>query len=159
MPRLVVVFVLAILMIQTVSSRAQTPDEAAKPEFDAERALALGADEYGMKSYVLVILKSGPTPLPAGDARNEMFKGHFANMKRLSDEKKLVLAGPLDGVDGWRGLFILAVPTIEEAKTHVATDPVIVNGEMIAEYHKYYGSAALMLINDLHQTIARKSPG
>jgi len=68
----------------------------------------------------------------------------------------LVHAGPLDGVDGWRGLFILAVPGVEEAKVHVATDPVIIKGEMVAEYHKHYGSAALMLVKNTHEKIAKK---
>ena len=33
-------------------------------KFDARLAKKLGADEYGMKSYVLVILKTAPTPQP-----------------------------------------------------------------------------------------------
>jgi len=85
-----------------------------------------------------------------------MFKGHFANMGRLASEKKLVLAGPFDGVDGWRGLFIFAVESIEEARALVATDPVIIKGEMVAEYHQYYGSAALMVVNDVHKKITKK---
>jgi len=86
-----------------------------------------------------------------------MFKGHFANIQRLSAEGKLAYAGPLDGVDGWRGLFILAVPTIDEAKKLAETDPVLVNGEMIAEYHVHYGSAALMSVNPTHEKIQKKS--
>jgi hypothetical protein len=77
-------------------------------------------------------------------------------MKRLAAENKLALAGPLDGVDGWRGLFILAVSDIEEARALVATDPVVAQGEMVPEFHKYYGSAALMLVNDGHAKVARK---
>jgi uncharacterized protein YciI len=110
-----------------------------------------------MKGYVLVILKTGPNKVPAGKERDDMFKGHFANINRLSAEGKLVLAGPFDGVDGWRGLFIFAVGDIAEAKQYVATDPVIIKGEMIAEYHKYYGSAALMLVREAHDRIAKKS--
>jgi uncharacterized protein YciI len=126
---------------------------AAPPTYDADMARATGADERGMKSFVLVILKTGPTKVPAGPARDEMFKGHFANINRLADERKLVLAGPLDGVDGWRGLYVFAVADIEEAKKYVGTDPVVVQGEMVAEYHKYYGTAALMLVNDLHKRL------
>ena len=139
-----------------LSAHAQTAAEADKPAFDAELARSVGADENGMKSYALVVLKTGPTKVPAGAERDEMFKGHFANMKRLGAEAKLALAGPFDGVDGWRGLFILAVPDIEEAKKLVATDPVIIQGEMVAEYHKYYGSAALMLVNGAHPKVAKK---
>jgi hypothetical protein len=54
-------------------------------------------------------------------------------------------------VDGSRGLFIFAANDIDEAKAYVATDPVIIKGEMVAEYHKYYGSAALMLVRDAHE--------
>ncbi len=130
--------------------------EALPPGFDAELAKQVGADERGMKSYVLVILKTGPNKMPAGPERDEMFKGHFANMGRLAGEKKLALAGPLDGVDGWRGLFVLAVAGIEEATTLVATDPVIIKGEMVAEYHRFYGSAGLMMVNDIHKKVAKK---
>lgn len=127
------------------------------PGYDAALATQTGADDYGMRKYVLVILKTGPKPVPAGPERDEMFKGHFANMNRLAEQGVLAVAGPLDGVDGWRGLFILAVETIEEAQKHVATDPVIIKGEMIAEYHKHYGSAALMLVNDNHEKVAKHS--
>lgn len=126
------------------------------PAYDPALASAVGADEHGMRSYVLVILKSSPTPVPQGPERDEMFKGHFANMKRLADEGKLALAGPLDGVDGWRGLFILAVEDIEEARALVATDPVVAKGEMVAEFHRYYGSAALMLVNEAHVKVAKQ---
>jgi uncharacterized protein YciI len=79
-------------------------------------------------------------------------------MERLAAEGKLVYAGPFDGVDGWRGLFILATDDLEEAKRLVATDPVIVSGEMVAEYHKHFGSAALMMVNELHGRLAKPAP-
>jgi len=98
------------------------------PRFDAKLAQATGADDNGMRSYVLVILKTG-TRVADGPERDAMFKGHFANMSRLAADGKLVQAGPLDGVDGWRGLFVFATPDIEEAKKLVGTDPVVVKGE------------------------------
>jgi uncharacterized protein YciI len=108
-----------------------------------------------MRNYVLVVLKTGPTRVPDGKERNEMFAGHFANMKRLAADGKLAVAGPFDGTGGWRGLFVFAVESIEEAKKLVATDPVIIKGEMVAEYHKWYGSAAMMLINEAHQKLSK----
>jgi uncharacterized protein YciI len=137
---------------------ASAPAAAQPPavQYDAELAKSLGADERGMKAYVLVILKTGPTRVPDGDARKKMFEGHFANITRLAAEKKLALAGPLDGVDGWRGLYVFATPDIEQAKTYVATDPVIINGEMIAEYHKFYGSAGMMMLHEIHSKISKK---
>lgn len=138
-----------------LSTHALQPQPTA--EYDAKLAANLGADDYGMRQYVLVILKTGPKKMPAGKERDEMFKGHFANMKRLASEGKLALAGPLDGKDGWRGLFVVAVKTIDEARKLVETDPVIKEGEMVAEYHTYYGSAALMQVNEIHRKIQKKS--
>lgn len=129
---------------------------AQNPKYDAEAAQRLGADQRGMRSYVLVVLKTGPNKIAAGKERDEMFAGHFANMTRLAKEGKLAIAGPFDGVDGWRGLFIFAVKDIEEAKQLTATDPVIIKGEMIAEYHKWYGSAALMDVVRIHETLSEK---
>jgi uncharacterized protein YciI len=129
------------------------------PAFDADLAKETGADDNGMRRYVLVILKTGPSRVPDGDARKAMFAGHMANIRRLSRERKLALAGPFMGdTSGWRGLFVLAVDDIEQAKALVATDPVIINGEMVAEYHHWYGPAAAMLVGTLHEKIARQSP-
>lgn len=149
--------VLAILTAMLALAQASFAQDVPLPEYDEALARSVGADEHGMRRYVLVILKTGPNRVPDGPERDEMFRGHFANMQRLSDEGKLALAGPLDGVDGWRGLFVMAVPDIEEAKQLVATDPVIIKGEMVAEYHKYYGSAALMTVPDTHKRVQKKS--
>jgi uncharacterized protein YciI len=126
-------------------------------QYDAELAKSLGADDMGMRSYVLVILKTGPNKMADGEGRKKMFAGHFANIQRLAAEKKLVLAGPLDGKEGRRGIFVFNTPAIEEAKKFVATDPVIVNGEMVAEYHEFFASAALMAVNDIHAKIDKKA--
>lgn len=127
------------------------------PGYDEALAQAAGADEMGMRKYVLVILKSSSTPVPKGPERDEMFRGHFANMKRLAAEGKLVLAGPLDGKDGWRGLFVLATDDLEEASRLVATDPVVAQGEMVPELHAFYSSAALVFVNETHGKLAKKS--
>jgi len=136
-------------------SLAQSPAAAAKPAYDEALAKSVGADERGMRAFVLVVLKTGPSKVPAGAARDEMFKGHFANIKRLAAEGKLAVAGPLDGVDGWRGLYIFAVPEIEEARKLVASDPVVMKGEMVPEFHKFYGAATLMLVNEAYPKVAK----
>lgn len=127
---------------------------AAAPAYDAELAKKLGGNDNGMKRYVLVILKSA-TKVADAEERKTMFQGHMANITRLAAEQKLVVAGPLDGVDGWRGMFIMNTPDIDTAKAWVATDPVIIKGEMVAEYHTLYGSAALMAVTDIHHRITK----
>ena len=122
--------------------------------FDADLANRTGADEHGMRHYVLVILRTGPKRMPDGVAREAMFAGHFANMERLAKQGQLALAGPFgENNEGWRGLFVFAVDSIDEAKALTATDPVIANGEMVADYHPWYGSAAAVLIPELHEKL------
>ncbi len=147
------------LLALAVTACAIASDAPAPPARDAELATRLGADERGMRQYVLVILKTGPKRMPDGDQRKAMFEGHFANIQRLAKEGKLAVAGPFsEDADGWRGLFVFAVADVEEAKRLTATDPVIVSGEMVAEYHRWYGSAAVMMIPEIHDKIAPKQP-
>jgi uncharacterized protein YciI len=148
---------LALAGLAFAAPAQKAAEEVAAQGYDAQLARTLGADDYGMRHYVLVLLRTGPRPMPEGAARDAMFKGHMANIQRLASAHKLVLAGPLDGKDGLRGMFVFAVPDIEEAKKLVATDPTIAQGEMVAEYHAYYGSAALMLIDQMHGKVAKKS--
>ena len=141
---------------QAIAQDAAT--KPAKPSYDAELAKKTGADDHGMRRYVLVILRTGPTRVDDAEERKAMFAGHMANIDRLSKEGKLALAGPFGDKGGdWRGLFVFAVDGIEEAKALVATDPVIIKGEMVAEYHTWYGSAATMLVGELHEKVAKKS--
>lgn len=152
--------VTSLVLLSAISLSPATAIAQDKPttRYDAALAASLGADERGMRSYVLVVLKTGPTKVPSGEKRTQMFAGHMANIQRLADEEKLVFAGPLDGIDGWRGIFIFAAPDIATVKTYVTTDPVIVNGEMVAEYHKLYGSAGLMMMNEISRKISKGSP-
>jgi uncharacterized protein YciI len=152
--RTFVAVITLLTLFGTVPAAGQ--DKKAASVADPELAKQLGADERGMRKYVLVILKTGPSRVPDGPVRDEMFKGHFANIERLAGAHKLVAAGPFGDKTDWRGMFIFAVETQEEAAALVATDPVIQKGEMVAEYHTLYSSAALMALNDIHAKIAPK---
>lgn len=144
-----------------------TPDKTARDTppsltYNAVLAEELGADDYGMRSYIMVILKTGPNDKTLTDEaeRGEIFKGHFSNMRILAENKKLILAGPFGDPDGIRrGLYIFNVKTIEDAKALVMTDPAVAAGIFTAEFTPYYGSAALMQVNDVHKTIAKNNPG
>lgn len=146
-----------LLLPLAVDARA-SDDAAVERAAVADPALAkkLGADARGMRNYVLVILKTGPQRMPDGNARDEMFAGHFANITRLAEAGKLAVAGPFGDKTDWRGMFVFAVETPEEAEKLVATDPVIRSGEMVAEYHRLYASAALMSVYATHLKIAPK---
>lgn len=71
--------------------------------FDPELAKRLGADERGMKMYVLCILKTGP-----------------------KDAEKLVVL-----------------------------DPAVKAGVFVPELTPWYGTAAMMVVNDTHKRIEK----
>lgn len=151
---------LGLVLLGQASWLQAAPATADKPVYDGALARRLGADERGMRPYVLVILRTGPKRVPDGKARDAMFAGHFANIQRLADAGKLVLAGPFDDEGGdWRGLFVFAVETPAQARALVATDPVIASGEMVAEYHRWYGSAAAMTLPQIHPTLVAPRSG
>ena len=65
---------------------------AATPAFDAALAKRTGADERGMRRYVLVVLKTGPTRMPDGDARNAMLQRVYGISFEQPDQLKAYLA-------------------------------------------------------------------
>ena len=66
MSKLVFVTAFAALLFLSLSAGAQGSPDAARPVYEPELARSLGADDHGMRSYVLVILKTGPNRIPAG---------------------------------------------------------------------------------------------
>jgi len=117
----------------------------------------VGADDYGMKPYVMVILKTGTAEITDKAERDKVFAGHFSNMKKLAEAQKLVVAGPFSDAAPKRGLFILNVNNIEAAEEIVKTDPAVAAGVFDYELSLLYSSAALMLVNENHKKLQKKA--
>jgi uncharacterized protein YciI len=114
------------------------------PKYDSVLAKRLGADEYGMKKYTFVILKTGTNKTTDKAFVDSCFSGHLANIKRLVDEGKLVVAGPMGKNEKtYRGIFIFNVNTVEETNELLHTDPAVTSALLEAEIYTWYGSAAL----------------
>lgn len=127
-------------------------------KYDAKLAGQLGADERGMKNYILAILKTGKYVPETKAERDSLFGGHFRNIEKLSNEGKLVVAGPFGKNKlQYRGLFILNVSTIEEANQLLLTDPTVKSGIFEVEVLSWYGSAALPVYLETHKRIEKKS--
>ena len=125
--------------------------------YNAELAAKLGADEYGMKQYVMAYLKRGPKRDQDSATAEQLQKAHLENINRMAEEGKLVVAGPFMDDGDVRGIYIFNVSTVEEAKVLTETDPAIKAGRLEMELHPWYGSAALMLNPKLHKLFEKKS--
>src|SRR5215208_6837854 len=128
-----------------------------KPVYDSALAKKLGADDYGMKQYVLVFLKPGQKQITDSTQRTKIIQEHLKNIGRLAKEGKLVVAGPFLDNGPLSGIFIFNVRTVEEAKALVNTDPGIKTGFFDMELHPWYGSAALMQVGSIHYSVQKKS--
>lgn len=125
--------------------------------YDSSLAKRVGADEYGMKRYVMAFLKAGTVTIRDSVQREEIQRKHLHNIKRLAAEGTLLLAGPFLDRQSLRGIFLFNVATVEEASTLAETDPAVQAGVLVFELHPPYGTAALMEIPRIHKTIERKS--
>jgi len=144
----------SLISLFGVSALAQS----ANPKYDKALADSLGSDDYGMKQYVLVILKTGSNQTSDKTTIDSLFRGHMANINRLAETGKLVVAGPLKKNErSYRGIFILNVKTLEEANKLIMTDPAISGKLLDAEMFEWYGSAALPLYLEDHKRIEKKS--
>ena len=146
---------LAMGALGSLIAIAQAPETPVNPKFDAELAKKLGADERGMRQYIMCFLKTGPLKVDEAK-RAELMKGHFAMINHAAEQGKLVLAGPFVEGREFRGIYVFDVKTIEEAKAVTEADPSIKEGYFKVEFIKWYGSAALMQVNDTHGKIAKK---
>lgn len=160
MKRSIACVFLSAILIAAAAAFAGVDKSGNAAGYDAALAKELGADEMGMKQYVMVILKTGPNDaLIKGKEREDLFSGHMANIGRLADEKKLAIAGPFGKNDrSFRGLFIFNVATVEEAKSLTETDPAVKAGIFVFDAVPWYGSAALMATYDIHKKITKPEP-
>lgn len=149
---------LSLLLSLTAPAFAQVKlADNYKVNYDSAYAKKLGADDYGMKHYVLAFLKAGPNHEKDSAAAAQLQMAHLRNIQRMVREGKLVVAGPFLDDGPVRGIYIFNVATIDEAKKLTATDPAVKAGTLVMELHPWYGSAALMETVRIHKRIEKKS--
>ncbi len=145
--KLILIFLFPVFLIQAQEN----------VQFNKSLADSLGADELGMRTYVLVILKTGTNDTLSQARRTECFKSHFENMTKMTKEGKLMVAGPLDKNENqYRGIFILKVKDFDEAKALLQNDLTVKENIFEVEMYSWYGPAALPMYLPFHTKIQKK---
>lgn len=129
---------------------AQQPAPSAAPSAPAPAASAAAAPEAvvapKLVTYQFGLLRKGPKWTPGETEETKRIQaGHLANITRLADEGKLVVAGPLAAAAGsdLRGVFVFQVASIEEAQALTASDPAVQAGRLVIELYSFLGTSGL----------------
>ena len=99
-----------------------------------------GTDENPKMGVVyMVLLKKGPHWSKTETAESRSIQdAHMANIRAMWEAKKLIVAGPLGDDGEIRGIFLLDVGSIEEARRLAASDPAVKAGRLAVEIHTWW---------------------
>ena len=99
--------------------------------------------KYEMTTYVMGLLRRGPNPPKVSDAESQRIQdGHMANIRKMAETGKLIVAGPFTDNGDLRGVFIFKC-SVEEARALAAPDPAIQSGRLVLELHPWFAAAGL----------------
>jgi uncharacterized protein YciI len=106
--------------------------------FAARNYIRAPRKPLSMSEYVFGILVRGPK-WTAGETEEtkKIQAGHMANINKLAQTGKLVLAGPFESGGERRGVFIFKVATLAEAQSLTGTDPAVIAGRLKIELHRW----------------------
>ena len=148
-----------ILCVTLIASSLFANAQKENTGYNKTLADSLGADDYGMKKYVFVILKTGANKTTDKYFIDSMFSGHMNNIGKLAELGKLIVAGPMLAKNDkeYRGIFVLNTSSLDEAKTLLQTDPAIHSNLLESEMYSWYCSAALPMFLPFHDKVRKKS--
>jgi uncharacterized protein YciI len=91
-----------------------------------------------MVTYPFVLLTRGPRfSTEETPERARLMEAHLANIRRLGDEKKLLVAGPFGDDGALRGILIFRAAPLAEAQAWAETDPAVQAGRLAIEAHAW----------------------
>jgi uncharacterized protein YciI len=106
-------------------------------------------DERGMRIYYMGFLTRGPAWTPeVTDATRALQEAHLANINRLAEDGRLLIAGPFaydesDADQTLRGIYIFDTETRAEAEELARTDPAVQAGRLALRIVPWYGPYGL----------------
>jgi len=104
----------------------------------SEDVMKKPATPIKMTTAYLAFLIRGPKWTPEKTPETEeLQKAHLANINRLAEMKKLVVAGPFGDDGQLRGIFVFRVDNLAEARALTETDPAVKAGRLALDLHPW----------------------
>ncbi len=115
--------VMGFSFLSVASEKATVKPEATHPE---------------MVTYYMGLISRGPKWTPEATPEVERLQeAHMANIRKLGESGKLVVAGPFTDGGQLRGVFVFKVGSLEEAKALADSDPAVRAGRLVVEVHPW----------------------
>lgn len=104
-----------------------------------------GDTTYTMKRYVFMLLNKGETRSQDSIEAAKIQEQHLAHLNKLSEDGKLIVAGPFEQAGDHRGLLIFDVETVEEALKLESEDPAVEAGRLSMEAFYWWGAKGTVI--------------
>jgi len=116
--------ILATIVALTMAAVAQSAPESAP-----------AAPEHYFFYQLVLLRRPANAPQLDPDAEKKLQDAHTANIRKLTTQGKLVMAGPLLDDAALREIFVLKTQTEPEAERWTRTDPAVKANRLAPEYH------------------------
>ncbi len=131
--------IIIIATLLTLGSSATYGQDDKSKEKDKSRETKIIKEEgYEMKQYFFVMLTRGANRTQDSITAAKLQEGHMANINRLAEMGKILVAGPFGDSGNWRGIFIFDCKTKEEVEELLKTDPSIAAGRLAVEIRPWW---------------------
>jgi uncharacterized protein YciI len=121
---------LPILLVLGLAGHAADPRMQKTP--------ATAAPESELTTYYFGLITKGSNFNAYNrEDRAKIQAAHLANIERLAQQGKLLVAGPFPDNGEWRGIFIFKCASLQEAQALAASDPAVQAGRLKVELHPW----------------------
>ncbi|MBC7745098.1 MAG: hypothetical protein H7096_08345 [Flavobacterium sp.] len=101
----------------------------------AQQQEPIKTDGLQFKEFFFEMLKRDPNRYQDLLTVQKRCARHMANIRTMTCGGKIVVAGPFNNWSNWRGIFIFKTKMMDDAKSLVINDPMIITGWLNHDIH------------------------
>jgi uncharacterized protein YciI len=129
---------LLLIFIIACKDENKTPAQPIAAKYDLQSDTTVYSEE--MKRFWLVLLKKGPDRNQDSISRVKIQAAHLANITRLAQEGKIIMAGPIGVENDIQGIFLMNCADSAEVERIVRTDTAVITGRLVMEYYPWWSA-------------------